>query len=289
MKVTRWTPGSPLDLDHSAARHSRYGPNLLDVVSQGYLYRTTANGVPYRIRQLENGDIEVGAIDDLDPAVAESQFRLGEALPLQPLKEIADKVPAVAEQLLRTPGYRPPFNPSVIEVLITSICSQQVNMRWAAVTLSRLVEHYGQPVELDGVRIWQFPEIATLATASPADIRAMQFTTRKSEYIVGLAERMADGELDGIEKDSNERVVRRIMAIRGLGRWTAEWFLARCLGRPDAVAAGDLGVRKVISSYVANADEILPESDVRAAIDSWGDGGNWAIHLLLERWADSPA
>ena len=159
-------------------------------------------------------------------------------------------------------------------------------MRWAALTLGRLVERYGAPLELEGVRIWRFPEAERLAEADPEEIRAMQFSTRKSEYIVGLAKASAAGDLDGLEHDSSERVIKRITAIRGLGLWTAEWFLARSLARPDAIAAGDLGVRKVVSRYAANVDEVMPESDVRAAVESWGDGGNWAVHLLLERWTD---
>lgn len=285
MKVARWTPESLLDLSRSIARHTRYGPNLLNVVSGEYLYRTTTAGIPYRIRQLDNGDIEVGAPRSLDLAVAESRFRLGETLPVEPLLDVSERVPAVADQFRRTPGYRPPLNPAVAEVLVTSICSQQVNMRWAATTLNRLVERYGEPLELDGVPVWRFPSAERLAAADEADIRAMQFTTRKSSYIVGLARHLVAGDLDGLQHDSNERALRRITAIRGLGRWTAEWFLARCLGRPDAIAAGDLGVRKVVSRYVAGVEEVLPEPDVRAATESWGDGGNWAIHLLLERWA----
>ena len=162
-------------------------------------------------------------------------------------------------------------------------------MRWAATTLNRLVERYGEPLELAGGRLWRFPTVERLAAADEADIRAMQFTTRKASYIVGLAGRLEAGELDGLQHDSNERALQRITAIRGLGRWTAEWFLACCLGRPDVIAAGDLGVRKVVSRYVAGVDEVLAEPEVRAATDSWGDGGNWAIHLLLERWADGGA
>ena len=286
MKVACWTPRSPLDLSPSIARHARHGPNLLNVVSRGYLYRTTTTGIPYRIRRLAGGDIEVGARRDLGVAVAESQYRLGETLPVGPLRELADRVPPVADQLRRSPGYRPPMNPAVTESLVSAICSQQVNMRWAAVTLNRLVERYGTPVELEGVRVWRFPDAATLAAADPAEIRAMQLTTRKASYIVGLAGSLAAGDLDGLEHESNERALGRIVAIRGLGRWTAEWFLARCLARPDVIAAGDLGVRKAVSRYVAGVDEVLPESEVRAATESWGDGGNWAIHLLLERWAD---
>lgn len=286
MEVACWEPASPLDLPATIARFSRHGPNLVDVVWGGYLYRTTTTGAAYRIRQLHGGSVEVGAEQDLDIAVAESRYRLAETLPVEPLWEVADRVPAVADQLRRMPGYRPPVNPSFLEVLVASICAQQVNLRWAATTLRRLVERFGTRLELAGVRVWKFPEADRLAAADPSEIRALQLTSRKSQYIVGVAEAVTAGELDGLENFGNETVIRRLVAIRGVGRWTADWFLARCLARPDAVAAGDLGVRKVVSRYVAGLDEVLPERDVRAATESWGDGGNWAVHLLLERWAE---
>ena len=293
MNIARWTPREPIDLAASIARFVRYGADLLSAVLNGHLYRTTSEGAPYRIRQLEDGRIEVetGTDGNLEAAVEESRFRLGEALPRAPLEEVAGRVPAVADQLRRMPGYRIPLNPARLEVLVSSISAQQVNMRWANTTMSRLIRRYGTEVDLYGVRWWRFPGVDKLATADPADIRAMQFTTRKSGYIVGVAEAMAADRLTGLEEESNETVIRRLVALRGVGRWTAEWFLARCLARPDVVPAGDLGVRKVVSRYVMGAEkgEVLPEADVRAAVESWGDGGNWAIHLLLERWAEEHA
>ena len=293
MNTARWTPRTPIDLAASIARFVRYGADLRSAVSNGYLYRTTSDGLPYRIRQTEDGRIEVETVTDrdLDAAVEESRFRLGETLPRAPLEEVAGRVPAVADQLRRMPGYRIPLNPASLEVLVSSICAQQVNMRWANTTMSRLIRRYGSEVELDGVRWWRFPDAEKLAAADPADIRAMQFTTRKSGYIVGVAGAMVAGDLTGLEEEGNETVIRRLVALRGVGRWTAEWFLARCLARPDVVPAGDLGVRKVFSRYVMGAEkgEVLPEPDVRAAVESWGDGGNWAIHLLLERWAEEHA
>ena len=293
MSTARWTPRTAIDLAASIARFVRYGTDLLGAVSNGYLYRTTSDGIPYRIRQMEDGGIEVetGADRHLEAAVEESRFRLGETLPRAPLEEVAGRVPALADQLQRMPGYRIPLNPAGLEVLVSSICAQQVNMRWAKTTMSRLIRRYGTEVELYGVQWWRFPGAETLAMADPADIRAMQFTTRKSGYIVGVAGAMAADQLTELEEEGNETVIRRLVELRGVGRWTAEWFLARCLARPDVVPAGDLGVRKVVSRYVMGAEkgEVLPEPDVRAAVESWGDGGNWAVHLLLERWAEEHA
>ena len=86
MSVARWTPQVPIDLDASIARFVRYGADLRSAVSNGYLYRTTAHGLPYRIRQAEDGGIEVETATDreLEAAVEESRFRLGETLPRAP-------------------------------------------------------------------------------------------------------------------------------------------------------------------------------------------------------------
>jgi len=292
VKGAVWNPQAPVDLTALFSRHTRYGRNRLEAVSGGYLYRTTKEGVPYRLRQTDQGDIQVEAASDQDllDAVEESRIRLGEGLPYSPLAEVAERVPAVADQLRQMPGYRVPVNPAPFEVLISSISAQQVNMRWAHTTLSRLIEAFGSRVEWEGVEWWRFPSPECLAQTDPSEIRALQFTSRKSTYIVGVARAMAEGCLSGLEDDGNETVIRRLVALRGLGVWTAEWFLARCLGRPDVVAAGDLGVRKVVSRYVmGEEDEVFSEPEVRAAVESWGDGTNWAIHLLLERWAEEHA
>ncbi|MXZ06937.1 MAG: DNA-3-methyladenine glycosylase 2 family protein [Acidimicrobiia bacterium] len=292
LKSAVWTPQTPIDLESVRSRHIRYGRNRLEEVTEGYIFRTTKEGVPYRLSQTDQGDIRVEAStdQDLQDAVEESRIRFGEGLPYSPLAEVAERVPAVADQLRRMPGYRVPVNPASFEVLISSISAQQVNMKWAHTTLYRLIETFGTRMELELMQWWRFPSPERLALIDPSEISALQYTNRKASYIVGVAKAVADGCLSGIEEEGNETVIRRLVALRGVGVWTAEWFLARCLGRPDAVAAGDLGVRKVVSRYVMGVeDEVFPEPEVRAAVESWGDGTNWAIHLLLERWAEEHA
>src|SRR5882762_10313460 len=110
----------------------------------------------------------------------------------------------------------------------------------------------------------------------------MQFTTRKAEYVVGLARRVATGELDldALARNTNDEVIETLTAERGFGRWTAEWFLARHLGRGDVCAAGDLAVRRAFEHFY-NRGRPLDEGAVRRRAAAWGAHQNMAVHYLL--------
>jgi len=110
----------------------------------------------------------------------------------------------------------------------------------------------------------------------------MQLTVRKAEYIVGLARRIVSGEVDlaALATCPNEEVVRTLTSVRGLGRWTAEWFLARGLGRGDVCPAGDLAVRKAFARFY-NRGRALSERAIRRRAARWGPHQNLAVHYLL--------
>ena len=83
-----------------------------------------------------------------------------------------------------------------------------------------------------------------MAAADEDELYSLGFSRRKAEYVVGLAR--ADIDLDALAGLPDDEVKARLTAIRGLGEWTADWFLARHLARPRAWAPGDLGVRKAV-------------------------------------------
>lgn len=250
------------------------------MVENGWLYRV-AGGSPYRASQ-QGTDIVVETDSDASAALAEMQWRLGDNMPRQPLLDLATRDEAVAALIYRYPGHRPPFVTDPFESLVTSVTAQQVNLTWALTTRRRLIHRYGTRYEWEGVEVWDFPRAQVLAAADPTEIRGMQFTTRKAEYVVGIAQAVTEGALDGIDGMSTEEATRHLTAIRGVGRWTAEWLLARCLARPEVIAAGDLGVRKAVSFSYRTSDHILDESVVRDIAEPWADATNLTVHLLLE-------
>jgi DNA-3-methyladenine glycosylase II len=221
----------------------------------------------------------------LEAAANEVARICGLGLDVEGFYLVAEEDPVMEALVPRLRGLRPTLAPQPFEMLVGSVCAQQVNLSFAFALKARLVRRFGTAVEVGGHTVYGFPEPERLARARVSELRRMQFTTRKSEYIVGLGRQVASGALDlaALAARSNEDVVEALTAVRGFGRWTAEWFLARHLGRGDVCAAGDLAVRRAFEHFY-NRGRPLAEAAVRRRAAAWGPYQNMAVHYLLAGW-----
>ena len=148
---------------------------------------------------------------------------------------------------------------------------------------ARLVRRWGTPVTTPGGEVWAFPTPARLAAARLREYRALKFSTRKGEYIRDVARATVRGalDLDALMAAPSVDVIATLTALRGLGRWTADWFLARCCGRGDVCPAGDLAVRKAFEHHWARRGRTLSEEAIRRRSRTWGEHQNVAVHYLL--------
>ncbi len=178
-------------------------------------------------------------------------------------------------------GLRPVLQAEPFTAIVRSITAQQVNLKWAATTRRRLAESYGRRYALGSHDVIAL-EPERLASARVEDLRALQWTMRKSEYVIGLAQAVVSGDLDleALQRAPDDEAVAQLTALRGLGRWTAEWFLARALGRPRVVA-GDLGVRKAIGAIYLQG-RMPSEAEVRDCTAHWGAAAGVAQQLALQ-------
>jgi DNA-3-methyladenine glycosylase II len=169
--------------------------------------------------------------------------------------------------------------------LVRSISAQQVNLRWAATTRRRLAEAFGERHLVGGEEVLSLTA-GRVAEATVEQVRALQFTTSKARSIVALAEAFAARDVDPIAlRDApDEDVIATLVGLRGIGRWSAEWVLARTLGRP-VVVAGDLGVRKAVGRLYLGVP-IASETEVRRATAHWGDAAAVAQALALRTLVD---
>ncbi len=194
----------------------------------------------------------------------------------------ADSVVAALDA--RWPGLRPVRQFDFFTALVRCISAQQVNLRWATTTRRRLAETFGERHRVGAHEVFSLSaERLTLATV--ADLRALQLTTRKAEYLIEVARQLSDGALipDALAEAPDDAVIARLTALRGVGRWSAEWLLARWLGRP-CVVAGDLAVRKVVArAYLGwlPGAPLPAEATIRQATAHWGASAGVAQALLL--------
>jgi len=280
----------PLDLAASLAPLGRAGDDLIDRFDGTRALRTlslapTDRPVAYAA-SLEDGPDRPGLtvlastdhanlLPDLIQGVR-ATFLTDRAA----LAELSARDEPVARLARRYPGIVPVLYRDPLTALIRSISAQQVNLRWAATVRARMARRYGTRHSLGDWEVWSLhPQ--PLADARLEDLRALQLTTAKARAVIEVARAAQAGELrlDQLDALNDEGLIAHLTGLRGIGRWSAEWFLARTLGRPRVVA-GDLGVRKAIGRLYQTA--VIPtESEVRRATAHWGAAATHAQALAL--------
>jgi DNA-3-methyladenine glycosylase II len=255
----------PYDFDVSTERFRAFGPDLANLWHEGGLLRVVG-GREVRIEAAPGGVL----VEPLDARIeAEVHTLLGEPFDLAAFSSWARTTDPVLERLaVRLEGFRPPLAPDPFESLVGSITAQQVSLFAAFAIRNRLIERFGERAK----HAFGFPTRERLARAREQEIVAVGFSRRKAEYVVGLAR--SDLELDELAALPDDEVKARLTAQRGLGEWTADWFLARHLARPRAWPAGDLGLRKAVGAFYG-------EVDVRTTGDRFDPFQNLTAHYLL--------
>lgn len=286
-------PEGPLDVPATLARYRLWGEDPANRLDGDVFRRVLRLGprlVPYELRwhgPVDDVRLTIRAPGARGGRVAEALERevralLGLDFDLKGFYRLAKGDPVLAPLIGPLYGLRPTLTPTALEMLVGSITAQQLTLAFAFTLRARLVRRWGVPVTLGGVTVYAFPEAATLARVRLPALRALQFSTAKAVAIRGVARALATGALDpaALAAAPSEEIVARLTALRGLGRWTADWFLARGLGRGDACPAGDLGVRKAFARFCPDGAG-LDEATIRRRAAAWGPYQNLAVHYLL--------
>jgi DNA-3-methyladenine glycosylase II len=163
--------------------------------------------------------------------------------------------------------------------LLRAIVGQQLSTKAARTIYGRILELF------DG----HTPPPELLLEVSEKDLRAAGLSGRKVEYIRDLASHVLSGELelDRLGELSDEEVIEEIVAVRGLGAWTAEMFLLFHLERPDVLSGGDLGIRKAVQIEYG-LDEMPSPTRVLEIGEPWRPHRSLASLYLWESLANAP-
>jgi DNA-3-methyladenine glycosylase II len=150
--------------------------------------------------------------------------------------------------------------------LLRAIVGQQLSTKAARTIYLRVLDLFGGTT----------PSPEQLLEVSEDDLRGAGLSGRKVEYVRDLAAHVLSGELelDRLEELDDEEAIEEIVAVRGLGRWTAEMFLIFHLERPDILSGGDLGIRKAIQLEYGLAEMPAPQRVIEI-------GERWSPHRSL--------
>lgn len=128
--------------------------------------------------------------------------------------------------------------------LMKTLIHQQLNMRFSYELTRRFVTTYGE--EMDGS--WFYPEPEVIAALEYDDLRKLQFSQRKAEYVIDTSKKIASGELDlkKISQMPNEELMKTLDAVRGIGPWTVQSWMLFGLGRDDLLPGADIGIQHAL-------------------------------------------
>lgn len=176
-----------------------------------------------------------------------------------------------------------PLRPSTLfEMAVIAISEQQLSYPIAVKMRSRLVDALGEKMVFEGKEYRAFPMPQTLAACTVKDLRALSFSTRKAEYIIDLSRKVAAGILDieALRDRPNEEIMDALISLRGFGRWSAEYFLSRGLGRSEVIAGDDLGVQALVGKYLGPGRRVT-EKECRKIMEEWGPYKRWVVFYLF--------
>jgi len=260
----------PYAFELSTARYRAFGTDLANLWHEGGLHRVI-EGREVRIEPAQGG-VDVNPLDAATEPVVRKllgiEFDLDAFYGFAPSDDVLGRLVGVLR------GLRPPIAVEPFESLVTSITAQQVSLHAAFAIRNSLIERFGVRAE----HAYAFPTRERLALAEPEELAVLGFSRRKADYVVGLARSNLD--LIALTALSDDEVKAQLTALPGIGEWTADWFLARHLARPEAWPAGDLGLRKAVSRFYGEGRDFSTE-EVRTIGKRFAPFQNLTAHYLL--------
>lgn len=173
--------------------------------------------------------------------------------------------------------------PDFWEGLAWAIIGQQINLAFAYRLKARLVENFGGKWHYNGSAYHFFPACSQIAALEVNDLRALQFSRSKAEYLINLARCFDDGRISLAQLKSvgdYEAQKAALMKLRGVGEWTADYVLMKCLRVPVAVPLQDAGLRAALRNHLQLDDKPTIEQISKIAA-GWGE---WAAYATFYLW-----
>jgi AraC family transcriptional regulator of adaptative response / DNA-3-methyladenine glycosylase II len=186
--------------------------------------------------------------------------------------------PVIGALVRRSPGLRVPGHVDGNELAVRTLLGQQVTLRWACTLAERLTAEHGRPVAAPthgpvGGLTRLFPDAATLAALDPS---SLPMPRSRGRALVALCEALADGSITLDRGADREQVRRNLLAVPGIGAWSADHIALRALGDPDVFLPSDIGTRNALTRLGVTPDRAT------GLADGWRP---WRSYAQLHLWS----
>lgn len=212
---------------------------------------------------------------------------LGLRIDLTAFYELAGKQPRLHRLSTRFRGVKPPRFPTVWEGIVNGVACQQLSLTVGIILLNRLSSACGLAFTGRNGVSYAFPRPEDLAGSAPETVRSLGFSGAKTRTLIELSREISEGRLDleSLADLKNDQAVSRLVELRGVGRWTAEYALLRGMGRLDLFPGDDIGARNNLEQWM-RLSKPLDYDRVAHVLRRWKPfGGLVYFHLLLDRLA----
>ncbi len=170
--------------------------------------------------------------------------------------------PLMAQLVAARPGLRVPGTWDGLELAIRAVLGQQITVVAAIRLAGKLVAQYGQPLQTPYAGITHvFPTAEVLAAA---DLATLGMPKARGRTLSGVAQALLDDSQLFEPKASLQEGVARLVALPGIGDWTAQYIAMRQLREPDAFASGDIGLINALAALEGgpvSARELLARAE----------------------------
>jgi len=182
-------------------------------------------------------------------------------------------------------GLKPPQFPSIFEAVANGIACQQLSLLVGILLLSRLAHAVGTMSANSQDASHAFPDPVDFREVTVQSLKVLGFSASKSQALLDVTFGVRDRSLDleSLVHFDNQSALERLVKLKGVGRWTAEYVLLRGLGRLDIFPGDDVGARKKLAHFLGKRKP-LDYDGVRRAVADWQPYAGFVyFHLLLAR------